>query len=324
MKKKGLIILAVILTACIVRAVLYMTAGCGSINKTAAPVKTTLPASGRPESETGPALPHTWLELPGKSESEENDWHCITHNGLMEGRMQRNYTVLYDESEFASYWVAYPLCSSHTTTGREEIWGYDPKVPQEHQTSVRKGYGASTPTTNYPNNFYARGHQIPNADRNAVPQMQEQTYYSTNMTPQIQNGFNGGIWAKLEEAVRETIPEKDTLYIVTGATFNRPGENKSVKTIINKNDGKTLPVPNYYWKAVLKVKRDPSGIITDAITIGFWLPHDDLKGHTWEEYSVSVDQLETFTGFDLFVNLCPEREETAEVNSSWSSFVNFR
>ena len=118
MKKTGWIILAVILAACIVLAVMYMTTGCGSINKTAAPVKT-----------AGPALSHTWLELPGKSESEENDWHCITHHGLMEGRMQRNYTVLYDESEYASYWVAYPLCSSHTTSGREEIWGYDPKVP---------------------------------------------------------------------------------------------------------------------------------------------------------------------------------------------------
>ena len=46
-------------------------------------------------------------------------------------------------------------------------------------------------------------------------------------------------------------------------------------------------------------------VITDAITIGFWLPHDDLKGHSWEEYSVSVDQLETFTGFDLFVLRIP-------------------
>ena len=77
--------------------------------------------------------------------------------------------------------------------------------------------------------------------------MQAQTYYSTNMTPQIQNGFNGGIWAKLEEAVRNEIPEGDTLYVITGAVFEKFAQDENVKTIVNKNDSKPLPVPNYYW-----------------------------------------------------------------------------
>lgn len=106
-------------------------------------------------------------------------------------------------------------------------------------------------------------------------QMQEQTYYSTNITPQIQNGFNGAIWAKLEETVRNAIPAGDTLYIITGASFRKTGGNEPVKTIVNKNDGKTLPVPNYYWKAVLKVKR-AGNVVSDTMTVGFWLPHEFL------------------------------------------------
>ena len=317
MKKSLKIILIVLLLLVAVATVVYMVTGCGAIYK-----NTKSPSIQQTEvtAEMPSANGTSWLELPGEWSMEAEQ--CLTHYALMEGRMQRNYTALYDEDTYTSYWVAYPLCSSHTTTGREEIWGYDPKVSEDVQTSVKKGYGVSVPTENYPKNIYARGHQIPNADRNAVPQMQAQTYYSTNMTPQIQNGFNGGIWAELEEAVRETIPQDDTLYIVTGASFRKVNENLAALQIVNKNDGKTLPVPNYYWKVVLKVKRT-GGEVIDALAIGFWLPHKDLKGREYQEFTVSVDQIEQFTGFDFFVNLKDEKEKPAETNVSWQAFQEY-
>jgi endonuclease G len=261
------------------------------------------------------------MELPASVAMDETV-HMVTHKAQMQGRLQRNYTILYDENLYAALWVAYPLCASHTSSGREESWGYDPHVPSESQTNVNKGYGVSEPTANYPKNFYARGHQIPNADRSGVPEMMAQTYYSTNMTPQIQNGFNGGIWAKLEEAVRMEIPQGDTLYVVTGAVFEKHGVDEEVKEIVNRNDSKTLPVPNYYWKALLKVRRE-NGEVTEASTIGFWLPHDDLKGRTYPDYAVSVDQIEVWTGFDFFSNLMDAIETTAEANAIWTTFQNF-
>ena len=238
------------------------------------------------------------------------DIRYVTHRGLMNGTLQRNYSICYDSDACTSYWVAYPLCSSHLSTGRSECWGYDTEVPEKEQTSVVSGYGASVQTQNYSRNFYARGHQIPNADRNAVPEMLAQTYFSTNMTPQIQNGFNGGIWARLEEAVRSAVPQNDTLYVVTGASFNKAGEPGKIRTIVNKNDKKILPVPNYYWKAVLKVSRNDKGIPVRGIAIGFWLPHADLKGHSYTEYAVPVDSLESWTtisrctGIPDFFYLC--------------------
>lgn len=318
MNKTLKIILIIILVLAVGIFIAYLVCGCGPAKKLTTPHEYARPTEAAAEA---PSINSTsWIELPGQWRSEAE--HVVTHYAIMQGRQQRNYTVLYDEDTYTSYWVAYPLCASHTTTGRQEIWGYDPKVSKTVQTSVAKGYGANIPTENYPKNFYARGHQIPNADRNAVPEMQAQTYYSTNMTPQIQNGFNGGIWAKLEEAVRNAVPADDTLYIVTGASFRKINENLAAKRIINKNDGKQLPVPNYYWKAILKVHRQ-NGVVTDALSVGFWLPHDDLKGHTYGEYSVSVDQIEQWTGFDFFVNLKDEKEKPAETNSSWQAFISF-
>lgn len=345
MKRNTWIIVVVVLAVCAVCAALYFTNMSGKVtSKEVSSSNTTalgMSAASAPEASgtlshrqasqsSTPALSQPWLELPAggmgitcNSEglSEGDDMHLVTHHATMQGRRQRNYTCFYDADTYVSYWVAYPLCASHISTGREEVWGYDEKVPVEEQTSVKKGYGASIPTANYPKNFYARGHQIPNADRNAVPEMMAQTYFSTNMTPQIQNGMNGGLWAKLEEAVRNETPVSDTLYVITGSAFRVRGYEE-IKTIVNKNDGKTLPVPNYYWKAALKVRRTESGL-SEAVTIGFWVPHDDLKGRNYTEFAVPVDSLEALTGFDLFVNLPDEIETLAETNGSWDAFCNY-
>lgn len=316
---KGLkVIFTLLLVLFVVLAVCYIFHSCGVARKSLAeqPVDAVQTDSVVAEQ----ACP-AWMELPASVAMDETV-HMVTHTAQMQGRLQRNYTMLYDEDLYAALWVAYPLCASHTSSGREESWGYDPYVPSESQTNVNKGYGVSEPTANYPKNFYARGHQIPNADRSGVPEMMAQTYYSTNMTPQIQNGFNGGIWAKLEEAVRMEIPQGDTLYVVTGAVFEKHGVDEEVKEIVNRNDSKTLPVPNYYWKALLKVRRE-NGEVTDASTIGFWLPHDDLKGRTYPDYAVSVDQIEAWTGFNLFPSIPDSMESSAESQTSWASFQAF-
>lgn len=321
MRKISKVIFVFLLVVFVVLAVCCVLHSCGVLRRQ--PIQ---PARDNQETVladtvgAGPADP-AWIELPAPVDVDET-MYVVTHTAQMGGSLQRNYTMLYDEDFYAALWVAYPLCASHTSTGREEAWGYDPHVPGTSQTNVSKGYGASEPTANYPKNFYARGHQIPNADRSGVPDMMAQTYYSTNMTPQLQNGFNGNIWAKLEEAVRMEIPEGDTLYVVTGAVFEKYGADEEVKTIVNKNDSKTLPVPNYYWKALLKVQRE-GDMISNASTIGFWLPHDDLKGHSYIDYAVSVDQIESWTGFNLFPSIPDSLEHVAESQTSWSAFQTF-
>ena len=63
--------------------------------------------------------------------------------------------------------------------------------------------------------------------------------------------------------------------------------------------------------------------ITSARAVGFWFVHQDYTGTDFSQYSVSVDQIERWTGMDFFVNLPDDVEETAESNSNWSTFQNF-
>ena len=273
-----------------------------------------------------------WLEMPsytasamsGTTTSSLSDLYKVTHYATLNASTVRNYTLLYDPEMYASYWVAYPLCSAHLGTGRDEEWAYDPSVPNAKQTNAIAGaYGVNISTPNYDSNVYARGHQLPNADRTVNDSMSDQTYYMTNITPQIQNGFNGGVWNNLEAAIRGLTSSCDTVYVVTGAAFRKKTVGtESITTIVNTRDSKTLPVPNYYWKALLKVTWSGDAV-TDASAIGFWLPHQDLKGANYASYTVSVDQIEAWTGFDLFANLPVALQNTAETNANWNTFSSF-
>lgn len=283
--------------------------------------------------------PGGWLEMPsysaetlyGTTTSSLTDLYPLTHWAEMGGVQARNYSLLYDPEVFASYWVAYPLCLAHTSTGRNDSWAADPDVPSEKQTQVTKGYGITWDSGNYSQQTYARGHQIPNADRNGVPEMQAQTYYATNVTPQIQNAFNGSIWGNLEEAVRGLLVNAtDTVYVCTGPAFMKKGISEGITTITNR-DGKILPVPNYYWKVLLKVKWSaPDGDghkhVTNAAAIGFWFEHKEYyptKNYSYTDCVESIDQIEAWTGLDFFSNLSTTIQDGIETNTNWTSFKNF-
>ena len=336
MKKQTRILLAVLLGLVLIGVVVFILPNaCGTAHQmnshkttsgqTSEPAGTHKDTVTFPQEAPAALARNGWLEMPGTDRTQEQGMACHTHWAEMGGKQQRNYTLLYDTGTYASCWVAYPLCADHLSNGREEAWGYDPLVDKSQQTAVTKGYGGTFATPNYSRNFYARGHQIPNADRSGVPEMMAQTYYSTNMTPQIQNGFNGGIWAKLEAGVRGSLTT-DTLYVVTGATFHKVSSaraNAVNPTVTNRNDGKVLPVPKWYWKVLLKVKRSAEGQVEQAETIGFWLPHEDLKGHSYTEYVTTVDQIEEWTGFDFFVNLKDSLENAVENQCDWAAFQTF-
>lgn len=224
----------------------------------------------------------------------------------------RNYTHLYDKSTYTSLWTSYHLNTNHMGgLSRPDNWTYSPDISTSYQVNLK--------SHSY-NDNYSRGHLIPNASRNAIKNMQLQTFYVTNSVPQIQDKFNGGIWSSLENAIR-AIAENEEIYIVTGVAFNKVGENKTVKYTTAKDDTKQVPVPNYFYKVVLKVNKSGS-TVTSAKAIGFWFEHKTYSD-SYTNYAVSVDEIEQWTGFDFFVNLPDSIENTAEINNSWSSFQSF-
>lgn len=171
-----------------------------------------------------------WYELPAKDNAGSNMLLRTFYDTA------RNYTMYYDTSTYTAYWVAYPLAAGDLGSGRpNDPWAATPGIPTSQQINVWAGsYGVNVGSTS---NIYARGHQIPNADRNKDPYgtMCAQTFYATNSTPQIQNGFNSGIWSTLEGDVRTLAQQQtDTVYVVTGAILRTVTGNETISHISNR------------------------------------------------------------------------------------------
>lgn len=267
---------------------------------------------------TTPVVDATWLELPAVMDG--TDYKGATVWTVKDGAT-RNYTIAYDTSKYATYWVAYNLKSSHMgDLERPTKWTYDESTgapATKYQVNVDNTYD-----TYNGGDGHAKGHMIPNASRNGIETMQAQTFQYPNSVPQWHNGFNSGMWSSLEGAL-QTIGKKEEIFIVTGTAFKKVGESKKISYTSTPSDSsKSVPIPNYFYKVVLKVNKSGS-TVTDAKAIGFWFENKYYSNSTYSTYAVSVDQIEEWTGLNFFVNLSDSIEESAESNSSWSSFQSF-
>ena len=267
-----------------------------------------------------PALGLSWLEMPaveGASYSDGVKIWSVTTSGY-----DRNYTIAYDTQKYATYWVAYPLNSGHMgSLSRPDDWTYD-TTANAPATSTQVNLCSRSYTTYNNGAGHSKGHLIPNASRNGVKALQLQTFFVTNSVPQIHNNFNDGVWSSLEGAL-QSIAKKEEIYIVTGTSFAKVGENKTISYTKATDDTKQVPVPNYFYKVVLKVDKNSAGVVTSASTIGFWFENKAYTDKTYSNYTVSVDQIETWTGLDFFVNLPDSVENSAESNTSWNTFSSF-
>ena len=263
--------------------------------------------------------PKGWLELPAKKSTTS---HFYDNFGTGKNR---NYSYCYDKDRYATLWTAYPLTYSHTQgEGHTSSWRWNPNLDKSQQVDIVTGAYEK----NYGDGTYARGHMCPNADRKSDDTQNGQTFYPTNQLPQIQNGFNSGIWSNLENAVRGLLSStsKDTVYVAVGPCYRKVGGSETISHLTAKEgiNPSTVDIPNYFYKVLLKVKWN-GGQISSASAIGFWFEHKayDKTNNVYTSYAVSVDQIEQWTGLDFFANLPPSIASTAETNTSWQDFSNF-
>ena len=223
-----------------------------------------------------------WLELPSMNNP---DLGYYTHNFRMDGNTYRNYSFGWSQKDRVALWVAYPLCKLYTngSAGRTNAWALDPLL----------GEDSAAPFGGYAGD-YARGHQLPSADRQCCYDANAQTFYGTNMTPQL-NAHNEGIWSKLESKVRAIANASDTTYVVTGVIVS-PSSKKETDSY-----GQSVTIPDAYFKVLLRYSK--SSTLGQWNAAAFYLEHRAYSENIGKQHSMSVDELEEMTGIDFFVNL---------------------
>lgn len=271
-----------------------ITVSCGKIAKMVTVEQ--VAAGVQPEPDPDPVPPSTdlskvnWMELPAM---DNPDLGYYSHSFEMNGQTYRNYSFGWSQKDLVSLWVAYPLCSMYTkkNVSRTDEWAYDPLLGTDSSAPFSY-YGRLSPGSKE-DDPYARGHQLPSADRLCCREANVQTFYGTNMTPQLFD-HNGGIWSDLEGKVRNIAEKSDTTYVVTGCIV------EGGKTVYDFDD-KKMTVPTAYFKALLRYSR--SSTLGQWNAAAFYLEHRSYSESLGKQHSMSIDELEEITGLDFFVNL---------------------
>lgn len=227
----------------------------------------------------------------------------ISHDTKANGKTIVTYELEYDINKYHSRWVAFRFDGNTRakSTGRQDAFADDPSLSSTYHIGSN-GFGWD----------YNRGHLCASADRLYSVEANKQTFYMTNMSPQIPN-FNGGYWVTLEGLVQtlgRSTSFADTLYVVKGGTIR----DNQIKDYVTRSNGKKVAVPKYYYMALLKYKNGGYS------SIAFWMEHKDY-GYDYKKQAplseikkkaISVNQLEELTGIDFFPNLPDASEEIIE------------
>lgn len=244
-----------------------------------------------------------WAEIP--TTVENSNYQYVTHYVEYNSKTIRNFSMCYDIKNYGARWVAYPFHKIYDDggdVGRVENWAYDPKIETQYQPNLSKSYSGS----------YDRGHQCASADRQSTEEMNIQTFYYSNMTPQL-GTLNQQKWSSVESIVRNQVCS-DTLYVVTGADYS-----SSIGSTTDAS-GKNCPIPSAYYKVMMRTRTGVTGKSVEECSsdelkaIGYWFEH---QYYSTIPEPVSVATIEERTGFTFFPTIPDEVKQTFNT-SLWS------
>ena len=236
-----------------------------------------------------------------------------------------NYAFEWVEDKRHAAWVAFSFDAetSQKNVSRTDEWLPDPFIPTSPEESDHKSDG------------FDKGHLCASEDRVYNRTANEQTFYYTNISPQM-TSFNGGYWVTFEKLLQTWARSGDYehVYVTKGGTMDKllvdftgtqnAADGRKPQTDANGLTRHGLACPAYYFMAILAQEGD------NYQAIGFLVEHRDDYGYDNEHQApveetklcaMSIDQLEQETGLDFFCNLPDEVEDEVErayVLSDWA------
>lgn len=209
----------------------------------------------------------------------------VHHNG---------YSLSYSEQHEQAEWVAYSL-------DKNDIVYKDRKRPYFIEDPKVKTISASW--RNYKKSGYDRGHLCPAGDRRKSLESYNETFYTSNISPQ-KHDFNAGIWNKLEQKTRYWAKKYNHLYVITGGVLE-----DNLKTIGSER----VSVPKEFFKIILDYTQP------EIKAIAFLFPHKESKKPLYE-FVVSIDEIEQKTGIDFFHHLPNDIEGKLEKSNNYKGW----
>lgn len=251
----------------------------------------------------------------------------VQHSTAYKGDSVMTYCLEYDASAMHTRWIAFRFdgLTSASNVGRsDEPFVDDPDLP----TACRIGsngfgnqyYDLDGKYQTLSSGQFDRGHLCASADRYMSREANEQTFYMSNMSPQMSK-FNSPYWSSYENWVQKkgrTSSFADTLYVVKGGTI---AQGQTLGFVVRNNNAK-VTIPAYYFMALLKCKNGTYE------AMAFWMEHKIYGKYTETSapnselaaHAITIDDLEEKTGIDFFHNLPDDIEKSVEAKYTASAW----
>ena len=203
------------------------------------------------------------------------------------------YVLEHSSLDKIPFWVCEHVKKAHlgSDAERSDRFKADPDL-----------HGPKSTPADYEHSGYDKGHQQPAADQGQNQVLQDQTFYMSNMAPQLPN-FNRNAWKSLETLTRTWVTQFSEAWVFTGPVFYDPKEDNpatadgTISILIIGPDG--VAVPTHFYKII--IVKDHG----DWKSISFVMPNVKTYKSPYhlEQYIQSVDWIEQHTGLTFMPDL---------------------
>lgn len=155
---------------------------------------------------------------------------------------------------------------------------------------------------------YDRGHQVPAADAKWSQRAMDETFYLSNMCPQVGEGFNRDYWAHFEDFCRRLTVRYPSVRIVTGPLYlprKDPVDNKWYVKYEMIGSPPSVAVPTHFYKVIFA----EDGNIGGNVAIGaFVLPNAPITNDKpITDFEVPIEAVERASGLEFATKLPVQR-----------------
>ena len=234
---------------------------------------------------SGTTLAHEVADLDMARTAKGAPSQIIRHKG---------YTLSYNHEWRLANWVGYVLTAEETygTVERSDWFAEDPQVK-----------GVKVQHADYTHSGYDRGHMAPAADMKWDEQAMQESFYMSNICPQV-HALNAGMWSSLENKARQWARRDSAIVVVCGPIVQHD------HMMIGES---CVAVPSHYYKVIASpYGKRPQGI-------AFIMPNEDLDAPLYT-YATTIDSVESLTGIDFLYNLPDSLENYVEQNFDLKSW----
>lgn len=198
----------------------------------------------------------------------------------------------------------------------------DPAVPAKFQAKLK----------DYFRSGYDRGHQVPAADCKWSQRAMDETFYLTNMCPQVGDGFNRDYWAHLEDFCRRLTGRYPSVRVVTGPLYLPRQDPRDGKWYVRYEvigDPPNVAVPTHFYKVIFAEEdapdsSGPKGTGTGGkVALGaFVLPNAPIPNDKpLADFEVPLEAVERASGLEFASKLPPQRRKRLCAETSCSIVV---